>query len=380
MKIKCVSLSALLCFAVVSLAMPQVLPAAETGAPGAAATPESGYTVRKGDTLWDISRSHLKDPFQWPQIWKKNPSITDPDLIYPGEKLVLPGLPGTQAAPEAAEEKPAAPKMEIKAEEPFVEKGITILKTRKEGEEKIISLDEGKPKKTPIATESDILRAGFIARSFDGARDIVAGVLGDRALFVAGDELYVQDTGGLNAGDRFVACRPGPRVTIPGTVAEYGRVMHATGVVELTGKRDNLFVGAIKESFSDINKSDLLFPVTAPDLVYEPVPENEKLNGAWAYVLASKDDKVVSADGDILYIGLGAKDGVKPGDIFAVRRSGGSAPLADTGHYIIPAEYVLPDVLAGTVQVISVQQETATVKVMSSEESVRAGYRAYYTH
>ena len=48
------------------------------------------YIIVKGDTLWDISNSFLKDPFLWPLIWKVNPYIANPDLIYPGQKIRIP--------------------------------------------------------------------------------------------------------------------------------------------------------------------------------------------------------------------------------------------------------------------------------------------------
>jgi len=51
------------------------------------------YRVKKGDTLWDISgyRSIYNDPFQWKKIYETNKDkIKDPDLIYPGQRLFIP--------------------------------------------------------------------------------------------------------------------------------------------------------------------------------------------------------------------------------------------------------------------------------------------------
>lgn len=47
------------------------------------------YVVKKGDTLWDISQIYLNDAWQWPKLWRLNPQIENPDLIYPGDMISL---------------------------------------------------------------------------------------------------------------------------------------------------------------------------------------------------------------------------------------------------------------------------------------------------
>jgi hypothetical protein len=48
------------------------------------------YKVIKGDTLWDITKAELNDPFLWPKVWNENPGIVNPDLIYPDQMIKIP--------------------------------------------------------------------------------------------------------------------------------------------------------------------------------------------------------------------------------------------------------------------------------------------------
>ncbi|PID61202.1 MAG: peptidoglycan-binding protein LysM [Gammaproteobacteria bacterium] len=55
------------------------------------------YTVESGDTLSKIAKEYLGDAMAYPQIFEANREvIKDPDLIYPGQKIRIPGgkLPG----------------------------------------------------------------------------------------------------------------------------------------------------------------------------------------------------------------------------------------------------------------------------------------------
>jgi nucleoid-associated protein YgaU len=47
------------------------------------------YTVKAGDSLWEISVRAYGDGYKWSEIAKAN-KLTNPDLIHPGNKFTLP--------------------------------------------------------------------------------------------------------------------------------------------------------------------------------------------------------------------------------------------------------------------------------------------------
>lgn len=86
--------------------------AASAPVPAAPAASSQTHKVVRGDTLWDLAGSYLKDPFLWPKILDANrEKIQNPRLIYPDQEFVIPTLEAAEnlaAAPVAAPEEPAA--------------------------------------------------------------------------------------------------------------------------------------------------------------------------------------------------------------------------------------------------------------------------------
>ncbi len=79
---------------------------------------QRSHVVRPGDTLWELARAYLRNPFLWPLIYEANRAqLSSPHLLRPDERLTIPELvikgadpsepmmPPAEAAPEPPRER-----------------------------------------------------------------------------------------------------------------------------------------------------------------------------------------------------------------------------------------------------------------------------------
>lgn len=67
----------------------EAAPARNVNPPALKASAPNVYVVKKGDTLWDISKRFLKNPVRWPEIWASNKHVKNPHWIFPGDRLLM---------------------------------------------------------------------------------------------------------------------------------------------------------------------------------------------------------------------------------------------------------------------------------------------------
>src|SRR5690606_8853481 len=90
-----------------------------------AQAPERSHTVVDDDTLWDLAVRYYENPWEWRTIWEANRSqIQDPNLIYPNQVFVIPGLPAQQQTAQATPAPaPATPPSTMPAAPPPMREG-----------------------------------------------------------------------------------------------------------------------------------------------------------------------------------------------------------------------------------------------------------------
>jgi LysM repeat protein len=329
-------------------------------------SPEGIYTIKQGDTLWDISNTFLKDPFLWPLLWKANPYIKNPDLIYPGNKLVIPNLAPIEHAIEQPEET-------VGKETAVEEKPSAVVARPKRPAPKQAETPEEAPKRpklvlpeeapTPIIDRYAMINAGFVNE--EESDDRIIGSLEPKTIFGYDDVVYVsiESRDDVQVGERFLIYRPMKNVKHPRNGDDYGRLIRPLGILQITSvKPGEPITARITLSFDAIEKDSLLTPYQEPALVFQPAVKREKdLAG---YILEVVDGRTINAQIDIVYIDKGEEDGVEPGDRFSV--------------FGQPEEADMPKKLIGEVQVFLVKKATATAVVRKSTEALARGDEITY--
>ncbi|MEM7408541.1 MAG: LysM domain-containing protein [Pseudomonadota bacterium] len=277
------------------------LPMAATG-PALNPDHPDQYEVREGDTLWDIAQAFLRDPWRWQEIWRGNPQVKNPDLIYPGDVLYLAYEGGQPVVRMTREGRPV-----VKLS-PRVRRGPI-----RSGAIPAIPVDAIKQfLASPKVVEANELEEAAYIVSL-GKEHIVGG---------AGSSIYAR---GLKAGDgrRFTVFREGPAYVDPEFLDEE-RVLgfEAThvgdAVLVRAGDPSTLTLTSTKR---EVLAGDRLLPATELTALPEfmPEPPAGEVKGS---IISVVEGVAQIGRHQIVALNVGTDHGVDIGSVLAVYQRG----------------------------------------------------------
>lgn len=260
------------------------------------------YTVRPGDTLWNIAGRFLRDPWLWPEVWQGNPEIANPNLIYPGDRLVLDlsqaGAPRIRRATG----------------------GMRVVKLSPRV--RVTQLDAAIPT-IPIGSVAPFLTRPWVADSqaLDEAPYVV-GFQGERILAATGDRFFVR---GLtdSRSETFEVLRPGEALRDPDTDEVLGYEALYVAEIQLQSPGDPATLRVVRTD-QQIQIGDRVQPARDDIAVrsFLPRPAPTGLEG---HIISVLDGVSQIGQYDVVVLDRGERDGVEVGHVFGVFRGGQEA-------------------------------------------------------
>lgn len=308
------------------------------------------HVVVKGDTLWDISGTFLRDAWMWPEIWQVNPQIANPHLIFPGDVINLVYLDGK-------------PRLRVT-------RGANSNTVRITPKMRLSPVDNAIPaipleKINAFLSNSRIVEEGVL----DVAPYVIAGSQG-HLITAAGDELFAR--GSFAEDDTaYGVFRKGEVYRDPATKELLGISALDIGGIKKLNVDGDIGHFQINRSNEEIRNEDRLLPsverrVTA---TFVPSAPSKEIDG---YIAAVEGGVTQVGFMDIVVLNRGSRDGLEDGNVLAIDR------LGDRVLDQIEREWVqLPDERAGLLMVFRTYEKMSYGLVLRATQPLKVMDRVH---
>ena len=321
------------------------------------------HIVVKGDTLWDISALFLEQPWLWPKLWRLNPEVSNPHLIYPGDVLKL------------VYDENGEPMLVVEPVKPSYKWSPKIRQQNtKDSAITLLPLEVIAPflKYDHLFTEDELEALPHIVGSDEGYR-----------MTVNNFKVYVNAD--LDVAQSYAIYDKGEELFDPETDDSLGFYVNlvGTGQVLKRGEIENdvpstMNVGSVKR---EIHAGAYVVPVNEGQLlpsVFAMKSANKSLRGA---IVKATSDGREFAKFEVVMINRGSEHDVVVGDVMAIKRP--SPAVVDTGdgpaynietsrwNQITGGDYKIPEEQLGELMVFKVYQKASMALILNTQKPAR---------
>jgi len=334
--------------------------------------PEPGadaYTVKPGDTLWDLSGRFLNNPWYWPKVWSFNPEIPNPHFIYPGSVVRLhPGgeegparmeqVAGTSDDPEAPRELDDFTRADMKKPQEFGEGDeVAVVGPYKIG---YVAPKGIYARRDSFVTPRELQESGKIFASFE-----------EKLLLSLHDRAYVRfaDKAKVKPGESYEIYKTERPVRHPVTGELFGYQTTIIGGAKVVAVDDKAVTMDISHAYEPIERGALVG--LRMDRMVKQVQKRPNQRQMDGFIIAAQQE-IISEIGEhhVVFLDKGRADGVEEGNTFTVVRSGD--PYGREMNEIM-RDPKLPKEDVGTLLVVDAQQTSSAALVMRSFRELYVG-------
>lgn len=347
----------------------------------------ASYTVKQGDTLWAISGLYLAKPWLWPQLWKLNPQVANPHLIFPGDVLTLSydenGQPVLALNDKAIKVHPQQAGTES-AGSPHggIRKLSPQVRTSLKHTEAIttVPLEMIRPYLTyqQALSEAQIDSLPYVLGADDHIKNAVSGHI-----------LYVRGT--LPDNEAYGIYRKGKAYIDPATdeVLGYETILVGTARVFRAGDGSAAQPAAVRvlDVKREIKQGDRLIPAADGQNLPAFFSMRKPADQLSGVIIDTTSDLREFSTWDIVVLNKGEQDQIKPGYMYGIYRQSpavvdsGSGPvyLADASKYqklmggIDGERITMPQEAIGELMVFKVAERSSFAIVTGTKKPIRVG-------
>ena len=290
------------------------------------------YVVQEGDTLWDLSQRFSDSPWKWPDLWSQNEQITNPHLIYPGQRIRL-----------------------------YRRKDIEKLEKSPPEMEPYYETSGGPPVYRPMAgkvfTYTPIESIGFIRKQAVDPDGAIMEVADNKELINDYDIVFIKHMSrqSFTPGEKYFIYETISPVVHPVTGEKLGTKHLFTGVLEITRSELKFSEARVVKAYRTIRVGHFLMPFERKEA---EIPVVESVQGLYGSIVSSEKMTNLFGDDTIVFIDKGEADGVAPGQFYSVYKR-------DTILYdeTTRERVLLTPIMLGSIFVLHTEETTSTVLI-----------------